>query len=59
MTIGAVISAGIHSDPVRVHATTASQHPPHGDLADWDEVCEASVHAPLQSMNPARLGRLP
>lgn len=46
MDIGAMISAGIHTGPVRVHAHPSPERPEDDDLSAWDEICEASVYAP-------------
>jgi hypothetical protein len=45
MSHGAVISTGIHTGYVRVRVdlTTAA---PHEDDSSWEEVVEASMHAP-------------
>jgi hypothetical protein len=46
MDIGAMISTGIHTGPVQVHVQVLQAPPSDHDLHEWDDVCEASIHAP-------------
>ncbi|MET8681759.1 hypothetical protein ABZW18_30295 [Streptomyces sp. NPDC004647] len=46
MNIGAMIPTGIHTGDVKVRATAATGPPTTSDVTEWDEVIEASVHAP-------------
>lgn len=64
MSIGAMVCTGIHTGHVRVDALVGDRSPEEADLAAWDDVCEASVHAPhgelvVESLYNGPVGGLP
>ncbi|MGP3998689.1 hypothetical protein [Streptomyces sp. 8N706] len=46
MDIGAMVPCGIHTGQVKVRATATAGLPETGDVIEWEEIVEASVHAP-------------
>lgn len=46
MDVGAMICTGIHTGTVRLHTEVLDTAPPDPGTTSWDEVIDASVHAP-------------